>query len=135
MRFKNVAAAHVSPQAVCKVHFPEIDGSPWLEIKPAGETNPAFLNPALRAIAKSDANLTKSTLTVEEIAKERAESIELYGKHVLTGNGGGWIDDESGQEFAMPLSVEQRIALCKQLPPDLYDRVRKTANDLRNFRG
>jgi hypothetical protein len=135
MRFKNVAAAHVSPQAVCKVYFPEIEGRPWLEIKPAGETNPAFLNPALRASAKSSANLVKGVLSTEELAKERSESYELYAQHILTGNGGGWCDDETGEEFPMPLSVDQRLALCKQLPGDLFDKIRRMANDLSNFRG
>lgn len=134
MKFKHIASAQVRPEAVSRVYFPEIDGSPWLEVRPAGETNKAYLNRALAGISKSPGSV-RSKMTVEEIQKERADSIPLYAAHVLTGVVGGWISDETGEEVASPLSVEDRESLLRALPVDLYDRVRTHCNDLTNFRG
>lgn len=132
MRFKHVEKAHVGRDAVARVDFPEIEGCPWLEVRPAGETNRAYAAAALKQPDR--ALLTRDRMTPEEIQRERESSIPLYAAHVLTGNGGGWEDAESGAEVPMPLSVDDRAALLRQLPADLYDRLRIFANRLSNFR-
>jgi hypothetical protein len=133
MKFKHLEQAQVSASAASRVEFPEIDGCPWLEVRPAGETNRAYMNAALRNV--NTQRILRGRVTVEETAKERAVAIPLYAEHVLTGGGGGWIDAESGKEVDMPLSGESRLALLKQLPADLFDRIRVYCNDLGNFRG
>lgn len=131
LKLKHVAAAHVSANAVARVDFSEIDGCPWLEILPAGESNRAYLNAAMRQVDRNA--VLRGRMSVEEISRERQQAIPLYAEHILTGNGGGWVSEE-GAEVAMPLSVEDRLALLRQLPSDLFDRVRIRANDLQNFR-
>ena len=143
MKFKNIRDAHVASTSTCRVEFPEIDGveredggyvTPWLEIRPAGEMNSAFMNVELKKVS---ATVAKGRLTTDDTSQERRESVSNYARHILTGNGGGWVSDESGEEVPMPLSVEDREALLRALSgdtPDLYDRIRVKANDLRNFR-
>lgn len=133
MKFKHVSGAHVSREAVQRIEFPEIEGCPWLEVRPAGESNRAYTAAALRQPDRNNL-ITRDRMSPEDIERERASSIVLYAKHILTGNGGGWIDEESGAEVAMPLSEPDREALLKQLPPDLYDRMRIFCNRLSNFR-
>lgn len=133
LKLKHVADAHVAPSATARVEFPEIEGCPWLEIRPAGEQNKAYMNHALRKVDKNA--LLRGNLSVEEIARERQSAIRPYAEHILTGNGGGWVSDESGEPVQMPLSVDDREALLRQLPGDLFDRIRREANDLSNFRG
>jgi hypothetical protein len=133
MKFKHLDKARVTAQAVARFDFPEIDGCPWLEIRCAGEANKAYMNAALRQ--PTNQRLLRGKLTVEEAQREREQAMPLYAEHVLTGNGGGWLDDESGTEVAMPLAVDARLALLRQLPVDLFDRLRVFANDLGNFRG
>jgi len=132
MKFKSVAQAHVSREAVARFDFPEIDGCPWLEVRPAGESNREYLAAAMKQPDRQ--RLLKGRLSPEEIQRERAQSLPLYAQFILTGNGGGW-EAESGEEVSMPLSVEARLDLLKQLPPDLVDRLRIFCNDLGNFRG
>lgn len=145
MKFKSLEQAHVGPQAVTRVEFPEItphvvqnaDGSetvtvPWLECRPASEANRSYTAAVLKQPDKSA--LLKGRLTPEQIATERTASLPLYAEHVLTGNGGGWVDGETDQLVATPLSVESRLALLRQLPPDLFDRIRIRCNDLASFR-
>lgn len=146
MKFKNLDKAQVGSQAVSRVEFPEIaplvtvdaDGNeqaeiPWLEVRCAGEANRAFTQASLRAPGAQ--RLLRSKLTPQEVTQDRAEAIPLYADHILTGNGGGWTDDASGAAVQMPLKSEDRLALLKQLPVDLFDRVRRHCNDLCNFRG
>lgn len=133
MKFKHVSKAHVDRESVARVEFPEIDGCPWLEVRPAGESNRAYTAAAMKQPDRQ--RLMRNRWTPEEIARERASAVPLYAEHILTGNGGGWLSEESGAEVAMPLSAEDRAALLKQLPPDLFDRIRLFCNDLGNFRG
>lgn len=145
MKFKSLEQAHVGPQATTRIEFPEIaphvvtheDGSqtvtvPWLECRPASESNRAYTAAVLRQPDKTA--LLKGRLTPEQIAAERAASLPLYAEFILTGNGGGWVDGETDELVSMPLSVESRLALLKQLPPDLFDRIRIRCNDLASFR-
>ena len=132
MKFKHIEKAHVAREATSRIDFPEIDGCPWLEVRPAGESNKAYTAAVMRQPDRQ--RLLRGRWTPEEIARERASSAPLYGEFILTGNGGGWMSDESGEEVKMPLAVDDRIALLKQLPPDLFDRLRLHCNDLGNFR-
>jgi hypothetical protein len=143
MRFKNLSEAQIGPQSVSRVHFPEIAGPldpegrqvvPWLEVRPAAEANRAFFNALMRSQAKNPQEVLRNGLMVEDLEKDRAESYPLYAQHVLTGNGGGWLDDETGQDVPMPLSQDDRLVLVRQLPTDLYDRIRRHAQNLGNFR-
>ena len=133
MKFKHLAEAHVASSAVARFEFPDIDGYPWLEVRPAGESNRPFTNASLKQPDRQ--RLLRSRMTADEIARARARSGLLYAAPILPGLGGGWLDAESGAEVAMPLAVEDRIALLRQLPSDLYDRLRVFCNDLTNFRG
>lgn len=150
MKFKHLEKAHVAASATSRVEFPEIeplvrvetdaDGAqrevvvtPWLEVRPGGETNKAFMNASLKKVNAQ--RLLKNRMSVEDNVRDRAEALPLYAEHVLTGAGGGWVDAETNLEASMPLSPEQRLMLLKSLPPDLFDRVRIHANDLGNFRG
>ncbi len=132
MKFKHLAEAQVAPGATSRFHFPDIDGFPWLEVRPAGETNKPYMNAAMRRVDRQ--SILRGKLTAEESARERQESIPLYAEHILTGACGGWIDEETGAEVPSPLSMEARIALLKQLPSDLYDGLRRHCNDLSAFR-
>lgn len=132
MKFKNVQKAHVAAEAASRIDFPEIDGCPWLEVRPAGESNKAYTSAVMRQPDRM--RLLRGRWTPEEIARERAAAVPLYAEHILTGAGGGWVSEESGEEVKMPLAVDDRIALLRQLPSDLFDRVRLHCNDLGNFR-
>jgi len=149
MKFKHLDKAQVAPGATARFEFDEIapfqpegqdeSGSPlppvvpWLEVRPAGESNRAF---TAAVLARPDKlAITRDRLSVEDLALERQRSVPLWAEHVLTGNGGGWVDDETGQPVPMPLSVEHRRNLLRQLPPDQFDRLRVFCNQLRNFRG
>lgn len=133
MKFKHLEKAQLGPQAVARFEFIEIDGCPWLEVKPAGESNRAYTAAVLRQPDKQ--RMLRGRMTPDEIARERATAIPLYAEHILTGNGGDWIDGETDQPVPMPLSLESRVALLKQLPADMFDRMRIFCNDLGNFRG
>jgi hypothetical protein len=132
MKFKHVLKAHVAAEATSRIDFPGIDGCPWLEVRAAGESNRAYTAAVMRQPDKQ--RLMRGRWTPDEIAKERASAAPLYAEHILTGNGGGWVSEESGEEVKMPLSVDDRIGLLRQLPSDLFDRVRLHCNDLGNFR-
>jgi hypothetical protein len=132
MKFKNVQKAHVAAEAASRIDFPEIDGCPWLEVRPAGESNKAYTSAVMRQPDRM--RLLRGRWTPEEIARERTAAVPLYAEHILTGAGGGWVSEESGEEVKMPLAVDDRIALLRQLPSDLFDRVRQHCNDLGNFR-
>lgn len=134
MQFKNVAKAHIGPETVARFDIPEIEGCPWLEVRPAGESNKAYFNEALRQQAKDARRVSRGVMSVEDTVRERAQAIEPYAKHILTGNGGGWISAETDAEVAMPLDLDSRIVLLKSLPPDVFDRLRIFCNQLQNFR-
>lgn len=147
MRFKNLEKARIGPQSVSRIYFPEIEGPPvdatqpdverrvpWLEVRPAAECNRAFFDALLKSQAKSAQEILKDSMDTADLAKDREASFQLYAQFVLTGNGGAWLDDESGEEVTMPLSLDARLALCKQLPSHLYDRLRRHAINLANFR-
>lgn len=132
MKFKHLEQVHLGPQAAARFEFPEIAGCPWLEVRPAGESNRGYTAAVLKQPDKQ--RMLRGRMTLEEIKREREQAIPLYAEHILTGNGGEWVDGESDQPVPMPLSVESRTALLRQLPADLFDRLRIFCNELGNFR-
>jgi len=66
------------------------------------------------------------------LEENREQDRELYPRFVLTGNWGGWLDDETGNE--VPYSEEAARELLTQLPIDEFDELRAFCNEPHNFR-
>lgn len=111
--------------------FYDLEGEPWIEVHPSGETNKPYFNAVLKRQAANRGRMLRGKIDEATIARNRAEDRELYPQHVLTGKWGGW-KDEAGVEI--PYSPETVRELLQQLPDYQFDSLRAYCNEPSNFR-
>lgn len=81
--FSKLKKLELNPTSTIKYIFPNIDGSPYLVVKPATEVNKQYYNALLKRARKN----ARANPTVGVIAENRAEDRELYAQHIITGWG------------------------------------------------
>ena len=141
MKFRNFSdSEEITRQSTTRYEFFSLeyeleDGStmvPWMEVHPVGEINRPYINAVLAQQARNRRRLTKGKIDARMLEENREQDRELYPKFVMTGNWGGWLDDETGEE--VPYSEEAARELLTQLPIDEFDELRAFCNELHNFR-
>lgn len=132
MKFSNLKGAEVSAESRVKYVFSDIEGSPWIEIRYAGGTNKGYLNAILKKNAKNKQRSRRGLADADQISNNRNEDRELYATHILTGNWGGWVNDETSAEVSF--SKEAASELMTALPDYMFDDLRVYCNDPSNFR-
>jgi hypothetical protein len=113
--------------------FHDLEGSPWVEVKPATRRNRAYTNATLREASKVNAiqrQLEKGHLTVDHIEKLEALTRDRLARHVLV-DMGGWQDD-SGADVSF--SEEAAVALMRALPEEMFGDLVQFVEDEGNFR-
>lgn len=132
--FKGLDRANVSDRTA-RFYFDEIPGSPWLEVRPATQSNSAYFNAMLARdtammqpkngtpgqSGRTRGRATVRTVGPSELEQNRRSDRDLYPKHVVVGMG-GWIDDATGAE--VPYSQESAAELLQQLTDHLFDQLR-----------
>lgn len=131
MKFANLKGAEVSAQSKVRYTFLDIEGEPWIEVRPAGETNKPYFNAVLKRQAANRRRLVRGQVDEAMLSRSRTEDRELYPQHVLTGAWGGW-KDESGNDI--PCTPEAMRELMQQLPDYQFDGLRSFCNEPTNFR-
>jgi len=105
--------------------FHEVEGKPALECFPATEENKSYYNALLSRSRKMARAARRGQMTAKMLQENRAEDLELYPKHVLTGQ---WrVRDAGGNE--VPFSPEDAEAFLRALPGWLFDRLRTWCAD------
>ena len=110
--------------------FLQLEGAPWVEVKPAGKRNRSFFNALLKLTARLRRQGEKD-VTLEYIERVESETRKLYAEHVVVAIG-GWTD-EDGEEI--PSNSEAFMALCTALPEELFSEIVEVAGDEGSFRG
>ena len=67
--------------------FYEIEGEPWVEVKPATERNKPFFNSLLKRQRRGRRIVRGGALTVDVIKRARDDDRDLYAKYIVTGWG------------------------------------------------
>jgi hypothetical protein len=129
-QFQNLKGAVVSPTAVARFTFHDIEGEPWVEVRSAGEINKPYFNAVLKRTAKNR-RMQRGQIDTDTLERNRNEDRELYPQHILTGKWGGW-KDENGTDI--PFSLEGARELMQQLPSYQFDGLRSYCNEPTNFR-
>lgn len=119
--FANFAKLKLKPDVTAVFTFFELEGNPSLEVKPAGETNKAFMNAVLKKNSSVDAVVNKKKHpTVEDIEISRIEDCSLFSEYVVvsfvkepvdTTNKPVKFSKENCRLFleALPLSILRRL--------------------------
>jgi hypothetical protein len=131
MKFKNLKnTSNVTASSTYKYIFYELDGEPWIEVRPAAECNKKYFNAVLRKQKATRRKLQAGKIDTAMLKQNREEDRELFPKFVCTGRWGGWTDNE-GKEI--PFTVENARDLFDQLPDYMFDEFRADCNILSNF--
>lgn len=132
MQFRNLKKAEITPQSTSKFVFYDLEGEPWLTVRPAHEINKPYFNALLKRNTSGNRRRVNRVIDAAAIERDRSEARELYGKHITNvGPWGGWVD-EAGLEI--PLTQATVEALMQNLPPEQFDQLRVYCADLSNFR-
>jgi len=131
MKFKNLkSAGNVTVNSTYRYYFYELDGEPWIEVRPAAECNKKYFNAVLRKQKATRRKLAAGKIDTAMLKQNREEDRELFPKFVCTGKWGGWTDSD-GKEI--PFSIENAKDLFDQLPDYMFDDFRAECNILSNF--
>ena len=116
-----------------RLTFVDLEGMPWVELKPASRRNRRYTNDEMRGASKINAiqrQLSNGQLTLEHVEKLEEAARDRAAKFLLV-DMGGWID-ESGAE--VPFSEASAKALMRALPADQFEELMRFAGDEANFR-
>lgn len=129
--FKNLAKVkEITANCVSNYVFYEIEGEPWIEVRPAAECNKPYFNAVLRKQKAHRRKIQAGKIDAAMLSKNRIEDKELFPKLICTGKWGGWFE-ENGKEI--PFTHENATDLFNQLPSHIFDDFRAYCNDLSNF--
>ena len=109
--------------------FYEIEGEPWLEVKPATEWNKPFFNALLKRQRRGRRILRAGTLTVDMIKRTRDEDRDLYAKYIVTG-WGGVVDVDSKPVDLSPANCQDFLYAISD---ESFDLLRDFAGDPQTF--
>lgn len=104
-----------------RFEFPHIKGEPWLEVKQANDTNPAYYNGLLR-YQRRFSRRRGQAITVQDVAENREQDRLLFARHVVVKWGN--VRDRAGAD--VPLSEEACREFLQAIPNIDMD-------DLRDF--
>ena len=116
-----------------RLTFADLEGMPWVELKPATRRNRPYTNDEMRGAAKINAiqrQLANGQLTLEHLEKLEDAARDRAAKF-LVADMGGWVDD-SGAD--VPYSEASAKALMRALPSDQFEELMQFAGDEANFR-
>ena len=131
MNFSQLPSNNEPTRDTVRHEFLQLEGAPWVEVRPASRENKEYFNALLKAMTKLRMQMEKGTMTVEIMERQDVMIRELFAKHVVA-KIGGWVD-EDGE--AIPSNAESIAALCKALPEALFSEIAEVANDEDSFRG
>lgn len=127
--FKHLKSLDIQGQQTTRFTLYQVDGEPWLEIRPAAEVNRNYFNSLLKRSRKNLKRIRAGAVNAAQIAENRDEDRTLYPKHVVVGWGG--VRNDEGVE--VDFSVEDCAAFLRALPDWLFDELRVFASDVTNF--
>lgn len=106
-----------------------VQGEPWLEMKPAAQSNPNYYGSLVKRAQKSIRRLRAGKMDQEVLKENRAQDRALYPKHVIIGWGN--VKDTAGNE--VEFSAESCQQFIDALPDWLFDEIRAFASEETNF--
>ena len=109
--------------------FYEINGEPWVDVKPATERNKPFFNSLLRRQRRGRRIIRAGSLTVDMIKRTRDEDRDLYSKHIITGWGN--VVDVAGE--TVELSPDNCRDFLYAIGDEIFDLLRDFAGDSQTF--
>ena len=125
--------SHVKRQVVIKATarytFYEIEGEPWVEVKPATERNKPFFNALLRRQRRGRRILRGGALTVDMIKRARDEDREVYSKHIVT----AWGNLVEVGGTVVGFSPANCLDFLQAISDESFDLLRDFAGDAESF--
>ena len=118
-----------SIKSTARYTFYELEGEPWIDVKPATERNKPFFNSLLKRQRRGRRILRGGALTVDVIKRARDDDRELYSKYIATGWGN--VVDVAGT--AVDLSPDNCLAFLDAIPDESFDMLRDFAGDPQTF--
>jgi hypothetical protein len=120
----------VSAESMVEYPLTELAGSPVLQLRPANDSNSAYMNDLLRLTGQSNGGRKKKVhVDAKLLGAMREHDKVLYPKHVIVGWKG--MLDTAGEE--VPFSQEDAAAFITMLPNWIFDGVREWAANPENF--
>lgn len=120
MSFKNLKKLDVRDGSV-RYPLVQIEGEPFLLVRPATEANKPFFNAVMKRSKTSIRRLRAGKFDAATLAAHREEDRELYPQHIITGWGKVVDDDGKLVEF----SQEKCAEFITQLPNWIFDELRE----------
>ena len=105
--------------------FYDLEGEPWVTVKPASAANKPYLNSLLKGQRR------RRRATADAFIRNRRQDIGLYAQHVVTAWGN--VTDNAGTE--VPFSVDNCKDFLAAIPDWLLDELRDFATDPESFTG
>jgi hypothetical protein len=127
--FSNLDKLNIKSSATALYVFYGIEGRPTLKVKPAHETNTAYMNAFLKKGKKVLRSL-KGSMNVDTLKEHRERDYSLYSKFIIV----DWPVapvDSNGEE--VPFSAENCKAFLKAIRFDMFNELREFCSDLDNF--
>ena len=109
--------------------FYEINGEPWVDVKPATERNKPFFNSLLRRQRRGRRIIRAGSLTVDMIKRTRDEDRDIYSKHIVTGWGN--VVDVDGE--TVEFSPDNCRDFLYAISDEIFDLLRDFAGDSQTF--
>ncbi len=123
--FSHFQQLEVSSDSTAECCLIELEGEPTLMVRPANESNPAYMNARLRMAGqgKGFRKLKKVAIDTKELNKLRQDDRELFPEHVII----GWKNVCDSNKEEVPFSLEACTAFVNALPDWIFDIVRGVA--------
>ena len=106
--------------------FHELEGEPWIAMKPATAANRPYLNALIKA---NGGRARRRRITAETYGKNQRQDIGLYAQHVVT----AWGNVFDNQGTAVDLSPETCKDFLSAIPDYMFDEARDFATDPESY--
>lgn len=128
--FSYLKKHEVTPDHVARFTLWQLEGHPWLGVKPATQVNRRYFNASLKENARL-ANALRSGRQFDAAMVDETRAVDrtLYPLHVVVGWGNVIGTDGEPVSF----SSEECAAFLSALPDYLFDEVRAFAANINNF--
>ncbi len=127
--FSNLKAADVTAGATSRYTFYELEGAPWLEVRPATEANKPYYNAVLRRGMRHQSRVKVGAVTADLLDETRDEDRVLYAEHI--GNAWGRVKDATNKE--VKFSKENLAEWLVALPNWVFDNLRQHCGNPQSF--
>lgn len=129
VNFSNLRKLDVTSEAVARWTMVDVEGQPFLNVRPAGEVNKPFFSEMVRRTKQAAKAVNAGSIGSELLAQNRDADRMLYAKHVIV----GWGNVVDAEGKAVQFSEANCAEFLQQLPDWLFDRLRQFCTSIENF--